>query len=416
MRKAIMFGVIIAGLLIIVSVAAVFAREPETIQEQEKYDFIIEEALDQIEKSLDPAIVSAELSIEPAISGTPGGEINKDIPVGPESFEDAVEIRLDEPEEALEVKVIPLLHAEASSLIEALDQMKSSEGEVSYNEDDRTLILKDVSGRLEEMSAFVKEIDISLKTGYFALEYIRARDIAVNIGEILTENVGQVQFDEESNSVVVTDSPEKVGKIKELIKRLDRLNVEILIESRILQIVLNDEYLAGVDWEAIVSEYQKLALSGEGDKGIEQLSLGTVSQEDYDILLEALDMVGVVRTVFEENIRTENETTGTISSLASLRQGEEILLTPMVKKDELLEVAIKMKEADQESVTVQMKNGETIVVGGLFEDVMVASTWKIPLLGDLPLLGFVFRNEGEESRKTEIITFLTVKTVEKKKM
>ena len=91
-------------------------------------------------------------------------------------------------------------------------------------------------------------------------------------------------------------------------------------------------------------------------------------------------------------------------------------MTPIVKKGEPLKVAVKMKKTDQENVTVPMENGETIVIGGLFEDVMVASTWKLPLLGDLPLLGFVFRNEGEESRKAEIITFLTVKMLEKKKL
>ncbi|MCK5083105.1 MAG: hypothetical protein KAR31_09395, partial [Candidatus Omnitrophica bacterium] len=99
-------------------------------------------------------------------------------------------------------------------------------------------------------------------------------------------------------------------------------------------------------------------------------------------------------------------------------RGKEVqfYLTPSIKKEEPLEVGITMEEADEGNVTVQMKNGETIVIGGLFENVMVASTWKIPLLGDLPLLGFVFRNEGEESRRAETITFLTVKAVEKKKL
>ena len=43
------------------------------------------------------------------------------------------------------------------------------------------------------------------------------------------------------------------------------------------------------------------------------------------------------------------------------------------------------------------------------------SAWKIPLLGDLPLLGFVFRNRGEELRKMEVITFLTFKIVRENK-
>ncbi len=445
MRKAIMCGTIIAGLLISASVRAIVDRVSEAVQGREKYDLIIEDALDQIEKSIDPAVVHSELAIEPVLFETPDVEINQNMPTELELdvLEDVVEIGeidlnalLDEdpieeeipeevvaleeaePQGAIEVKVIPLLHAEASSLIDALGQMKSPDGEVSYNEADRTIVLKDVPGQIEAMSAFIKKIDILLETGIFALEYVQAADIAASIEAALTEDIGQAEFDEEANSIVVTDTPVKIGKIKKLIRKLDLFNVEVSIASRILKIVLNDEHPVGVDWEAIVSAYQELALFEGGEEDVKQLGLGTVSQEDYDILLEALDTVGAVRTVAQDDIRTENEATGTISSRMSLSRGKEVqfYLTPSIKKEEPLEVGITMKEADEDNVTVQMKNGETIVIGGLFENVMVASTWKIPLLGDLPLLGFVFRNEGEESRKAETITFLTVKAAEKKKL
>jgi hypothetical protein len=466
MRKSVPSIFIVTSLLIVLSVTVIFAQDLQDAPEPEKVDLLIEEVLDQIEKKLDPATASQELTLEPEISETPALEIDKDIPIEPESFEEAAgmenpdletavvedpfspeeevegaeveleaitsveieeddemikteettpetsgsndDVPLEEPQEALDVKAIPLRHAEASNLVERLKQMKSPDGEVSYNEESRTLILRDTDGKLEEMSAFVKEIDILLETGVFALEYVNVKDIAENIKQILTEDIGQVQFDEESNSVIVTDTPGKIGEIKKRIEALDRFTAEVSIEARTLKIILNDEHLEGVDWEAIVSEYQKLPLSGEGEA---PLSLGTISQEDHDILLEALDTVGFVETVFQGNIKTQNETTGMLNVQTSSREEEKVqfYLTPTVKKDGPLQVTVKTQEAGQEAVSVEMESGETIIVGGLFEDVMVASTWKIPLLGDLPLLGFVFRNEGEKSRKTEIIVFLTVK-------
>jgi type II secretory pathway component GspD/PulD (secretin) len=443
MSKTFVAIVSIIGLSFLMCVTGVSAQEVDEAKGEGEYGFIIENALDQIEKSLDPAAAEENLSTDPVISETPETEASKDILADPQSrqtmdraedvqqgvvIEDdsgSDEVTLDTIisvdtegiNEALEVKVYPLEHAEASGLIEALEQIKSPEGEVSYNEEDRAIILKDTPLRLEKMSALIKETDVLLETGIFALEYATAGDIIGDVKTILTENVGQAQFDEESNSVVVTDTPENIKKIKKLIQGLDRFNVDVLIASRILKIVLNDEYLTGVDWEAIVSEYQKLLFRGEKDNA-EQLSLGTVSEEDYGILLEALDTVGAASTIFEGDMTTENESTKTFSSLGSAHQDEgiQLHLTPTVKKDELLEINIKMQEDDQKGVTVQMKNGETIVIGGLFEDVMVASTWKVPLLGNLPLLGFVFRNEGQELRKAETITFLTVKAVEKKKL
>jgi len=51
------------------------------------------------------------------------------------------------------------------------------------------------------------------------------------------------------------------------------------------------------------------------------------------------------------------------------------------------------------------------VIGGLFKDIMMESTRKIPLLGDLPLLGFAFRNKAQQIRRTEIIIFLRPKII-----
>lgn len=476
--KAAISAPVLIGLLTGLSVTVVFAQEPQGAAQEKNHDLVIEEALDRIEKSIDPITAGEDLPVVESMSETPKIMINKDIPVeikssetvaetqepmvsgekvpeygydvlkemtGREEFvadanisvdnaedEDVMEdpeidlglpdeqagAQADEPEEALTVKIIPLLHAEASSLIEMLQQRKSPKGEVTYNEKDRTFLLKDIPERLEAMSAFVKEVDIPLETETFILGYVKAKDLVPDIERTLTKDIGQVEFNEKENSIVVTDTLSNIGKIKGLIKNLDRLNVEIWIESRILQIVLNDEYLEGVDWDAIVSGYQKLALSGENGSGTRSLSVGTVSQEDYDILLDALDTVGAIQTVFEGNIKTENKASKEIDGLSLLLPESEIrfYLTPVAKKDKTLEVALGTQKEDERNVKVPMKDGATIVIGGLFSEVMVASTWKIPLLGDIPLLGVVFRNEGERPRKAEIITFLTVKTVEKNKL
>ncbi|MCK5083294.1 MAG: hypothetical protein KAR31_10340, partial [Candidatus Omnitrophica bacterium] len=168
MRNALISGFIVSSLLISMSVTIISAQEIKEVQDQGEYHFIVEETLDQIEKNLDSAVGSEELSIVPVISETLEVEMkpskplvsrggtyievtNGNIPVEPDSGEEGVEVReldviaavedqSDELKEASEIKIIPLLHAEASSLIEALDQMKSPEGEVSYNEEDRTLI------------------------------------------------------------------------------------------------------------------------------------------------------------------------------------------------------------------------------------------------------------------------------------
>ena len=61
--------------------------------------------------------------------------------------------------------------------------------------------------------------------------------------------------------------------------------------------------------------------------------------------------------------------------------------------------------------TVSAKDGETIVLGGMIRNQVSATVNKLPLLGDLPVLGNLFRNTAKENQKTELLVFLTPKVV-----
>jgi len=57
--------------------------------------------------------------------------------------------------------------------------------------------------------------------------------------------------------------------------------------------------------------------------------------------------------------------------------------------------------------TLTVKNGETIVIGGLVRDIVQTTVKRIPLLGSLPILGALFRNTAKENKKVELIIFVT---------
>jgi type II secretory pathway component GspD/PulD (secretin) len=56
---------------------------------------------------------------------------------------------------------------------------------------------------------------------------------------------------------------------------------------------------------------------------------------------------------------------------------------------------------------VKVKNGQTIVIAGLITDKISESTRKVPLLGDIPLLGNIFRQTVQDKTKSELVIFLT---------
>lgn len=333
----------------------------------------------------------------------------------------------------IQTKIVPLRFAEASGIETLLNQMKSPTGKVMYNDESRALILLDAPAQLQSMTALIQELDVPVETKTFELKYILAKAIAKDVQESLTKNVGRVSFDGQPNHIIVTDTPEKILGIEELIRKTDQPAVEISIEAKILQIVLNDEHRDGIDWEAIVSDFHALAFEGFTEGRAGPLGLGTVTEEDYLVLLDALDTVGGIHTVSNIKIMRTDAQDGEIviraSDLLSAREKEE--RPSEARKERMIryhfrpvlaegtDLALKFWPAvgenfdESQGISFPIPQGTTVVVGGLFEEVMVEAIRKIPLLGDLPFLGFAFRNQAQRLRKTEVIVFLTPKVIVK---
>lgn len=349
------------------------------------------------------------------------------------------------------VKNIQLKHVKTSDLKEILNPMRSDDGNIIYNEQKNSIVLVDVPDNVELMMSLINRLDVPILSKKFSFTYADAQEISEKLEKVITSGIGHIETDITTNQVTVTDTEAKLAEIEVFIKEQDQENITILIETQIIQIVLNDEHMDGIDWEAIVSDYKRIDFKGfhdsypdgkvEESKG---LSIGTASAEDYQVLLEALDTVGTIKQVSTNKFITENK-----RGVDLLIKGKELnmmdeddrdsnnttdedfmmLLKPLnkgVKKITLDILPIIQLDQDQiylgknatifndkksEIIPVDLEPGNTVVMGSLFKKVRIDSVRKIPLLGDLPLLGFAFRNEGKKVRNTEIIIFITPKIV-----
>ncbi|MBI3314855.1 MAG: hypothetical protein HYZ86_02780 [Candidatus Omnitrophica bacterium] len=200
----------------------------------------------------------------------------------------------------------------------------------------------------------------------------------------------------------------------------------LALDINVVQIVLNDEHRDGVDWEAIVSDFHMLPLKKEDnsfwmDKRY-HLSAGTVSAEDYAVLLDALDTVGKMSQIPQDSVHlTVDEPLAATLSLgegkeqtvrlglrfaSSANAGPSITIDPTIgvifKDGGKPPVALTLKTHTQAAV----KDNTVIVLGGLTEETEITKTHKFPILGNLPLVGLVFRNQGRWMQKTETVIFL----------
>lgn len=333
--------------------------------------------------------------------------------------------------EDIRTKVVALQYVPAGKVQRLLEGIKSPTGKVMYHEINKTFVLIDAPARIQEMEGLLRDLDVEVESKTYELRYKKREEIADALRGVLTANVGRLEFDERPETFTVVDTPAKVQEAVNVIDRLDQPPKEIVVEARTIQVVLNDENQKGIDWEAIVSDYK--AVDVPGADGRKRMSLGTVTDEDFAVLLEALDTVGAIHTVAVGRASTtENQKIDVVIKAAYLLSAREknegggadeairYEATPWFTDEGVLAVRVMPLTAGGAQAVIKgevltLSQGATIVIGGLFKEVTVEAVSKIPFLGDLPFLGFAFRRHGRRFCETEVITFLTPRVVVKEK-
>jgi len=359
----------------------------------------------------------------------------------------------------METRIKQLSYAKAADVAAVLSQMKSSSGKVIIDQNSGILILTDEPEKLDAMDAVMQRMDIPVRSVVFVLSYAKAQEISSKITDLLTPSIGTLKFDDRSNRIMVTDTAAKIAAIEKVIKAFDQKDREVLIEAKILQITLSDEFKLGIDWEGVIADYHNLTFGSDFDvlsssekRG--QLSIGTVADDGYTALVEALETVGETNILSAPRIMVVNNeeakilvgstqpyvttTTTTPSagpstiaeSVNFIDVGVKLYVTPTIHEDDFITMKIRPEvssvtsnlttsnnntipivETSEAETVVNVKDGVSVIIGGLIKEETINTTKKVPFLGNIPILGMAFRSKSDSTSKTEIVIFLTPQIV-----
>ncbi len=361
--------------------------------------------------------------------------------------------------ENVKTLVIPLSYADATEISIVLNQMKSIIGKVIADKNSNSIILIDIPEKVDSLDEFIKKIDVERTTEILDLSYAQAEEISKKIPEFLTKNIGKVDIDTRSNKLIVTDIPEKMPLIKKIIEAIDVKEKIVLIESKIIQVVLSDRYKMGIDWQAMVAKYHNLQFTNSFDildstDKHGKINIGTLSDDGYEGFIEALSTMGTTDVLSKPSITVMNNkeakilvgstepyitsttvtpasgATTTSESVNFIEVGVKLYVTPTIHNNGFITMKIKPEvssvlrsistsnnntipvvETSEAETTVMVKDGVTIAIGGLMKDEKIKTVKKVPVLGDLPLLGGAFRSKDNSLTKTELIIFLTPRII-----
>lgn len=257
--------------------------------------------------------------------------------------------------------------------------------------------------------------------------------------------------DEKSNTVLVSASPRYMQRVQEMIKELDVDPPQVLIQVLLAEVTLDYSDEWGVDMNASgdVGEFDVaggfgLASAFVTGMGVPSL---TVSSSDFDLLIRALQSQGRLQVLSNPSVMAANNESAQIqvgetirvpesTSFTDTQQRSEVVaedigiilnVTPSINPDGFVRMTIQPEISElsartiqisedfqspiitrrQADTTVTVMDGQTIVIGGLISDRYELRTRKVPLLGDIPLVGMLFRSDTETSTKTEFLIVLT---------
>ncbi|MEI6156962.1 MAG: hypothetical protein WCP87_01190, partial [Atribacterota bacterium] len=315
----------------------------------------------------------------------------------------------------------------------------------------RSLLIKGRDDELQKVEEVLTTIDMALETRVFPLNnniYEAEEQLArfKELLKIIIFDEARVQYDFLQKTMIVKGTKEELEGVAELIGNLDRKLPQIMIDVKMVEINRNKIKDLGVKW----------TVGGEqGQISFGEMSLGG-SMERSDLVsiqIKALEQKGLGRLVGNPRILTLSGKTATINvgdrvpyrqpvitpdgkvtyELQFMDVGIKLEVTPSITSDGMVIVHAKpnistftereyvleglnfkdpQKSEKTADTTARLRNGETLVIGGLIRSEDVENITKIPLLSEIPIIGGLFTLRNKTHKETELIVFLTPYLVE----
>ena len=260
-------------------------------------------------------------------------------------------------------------------------------------------------------------------------------------------------MDENTNTLIIYTTPYKYKEIEDLLKRLDVMPVQVLLEATVAEVTLTDSLQYGVEWFLKNTDSEQtstlwtldgLDLGGGGltynlinDNQKFQLFMSALAEEGLIKILSSPRLVvrdGKEASIFagqEIPVITQEATTaeiqsggesGIVQNVDYRIAGISLRVIPSVHAQGVVTLEIYQEVSEQgtagvagspiilnTNITTEVvaADGQTVLLGGLIKENVSLGAVKVPILGDIPLLGNLFKTTKNSTVRTEIVITIT---------
>jgi len=365
---------------------------------------------------------------------------------------------------------LKLKYADPSMIFSTLTHIRSDIGKVIMDQTTATVLMLDTPEKLQLMKETVKELDQPLETQVFDLEYAEADDIKAHLSSLITPGPGEMLVDSRSTKVVVSDLPEKLKKIRRIVRAFDSEDQQVLINTTIVEITLKEgEYQRQINWQRAFDKLHKkitdldiaatfpVASSFTPSPALStdnlEVTIGTLAADDYTATLKYLETLGDIRIISKPKVLALNNqdarimfgskeayviqtlaqgdaTTTSAEDIRFIDVGVILNVTPTIHRDGFITMKIKPEVSTVREVlttdlgsrvpivdktevetVVKIKDGALIMLAGLSKLEEREDNSGIPILSRIPFLGAFFGTRADLNKRTEVVIFISPRLI-----
>ena len=297
------------------------------------------------------------------------------------------------------------------------NSLLSNRGTVTVDERTNTLIIKDVADSIQNIHKLIAKIDIPVRQVMIEARIVSASD---TFSKEIGVSWGLLSDGTASNSSLLVggsdqtlwdlrdfDTDSDTGAVTYDITRPDNLNVDLGVSNPAGSIAFGLLGLSGYTLDLELSAMQ-------ADNRGEVISTPKILTADK----QTAKISSGTQIAYQEASASGATTTSFIEAALSLEA------TPNITPDGKISLSLNIKNGsptiyngdvaiseDSISTNIIVEDGQTVVLGGVFKNIISESVEKVPFLGDLPYVGRLFRNDSTSNDKQELLIFITTKLI-----
>lgn len=339
--------------------------------------------------------------------------------------------------EPLTAEFIPINYASAEDLAAIISSETSSllseRGSITVDARTNTLLIRDTASQISEIRELINELDIPVRQVLIESRVVSATDSFSKELGVRFGFAGSGQLTTDGNSPGYQFGGTQGGQ--DVFNGNNDAGIPINNDNRLV----DSATLAGFERDGGNEAYIVDLPTAQTPAGGLALAVGSISSWLLQLEIQALQAEGRGEVISSPRLVTADQTEATIedgllipytaassSGATSVEYNEAVLgltVTPQITPDERIIMDLTVNKDGTagtnlsgtiirtQSVTTQVivDNGETIVLGGVYEKTLTEGLSKVPFFGDLPYVGWAFRNSTKSDNKTELLIFVTPK-------